>query len=242
MENDTEKDMEYRGKIELEESLNNSIILGYQKAGKDVIINKEEVVVTYILKEAQTDLQVGDIIKKIDDKKITTKKDLKDAIDSLELNKEVELEVESNKKTYKRKASKTIIEDLELIGFSYSVQYDYTVSPEINIKTNSNESGPSAGLMLTLEIYNSLVEEDITKGLKIAGTGTIDIDGTVGPIGGIKYKLRGAAKNKAKIFFAPAGENYEEAIKEKEKYNYKIDIVSVETLDDALTYLESISK
>lgn len=242
MENDNEKDMDSRSKMDLEESFDVATILGYQKSSSYVIINKEEIIVSYILKDAKTDLQVGDQIISINNEKVSSRENLKNIIDKIELNQKIEIEVINNNKTYKRYASKTIIEDLELIGFSYNVDYDITTKPEITIKKDSRESGPSGGLMLTLEIYNSLVKEDITKGYKIAGTGTINLDGVVGPIGGIKYKLRGAVKNKAKIFFAPAGENYEEAIKEKEKNNYKIDIVSVETIDDALEYLKKLEK
>ncbi len=57
--------------------------------------------------------------------------------------------------------------------------------------------------MFSLEIYNQLMEEDLTKGYKIAGTGTIDSEGTVGPIGGIDQKIVAADKAGAEIFFAP---------------------------------------
>ena len=67
--------------------------------------------------------------------------------------------------------------------------------------------------MLTLAIYNSLVDKDITKGKKVVGTGTIEEDGSVGSIGGVKYKLNGAVRQKADVFLVPAGENYEEAFK-----------------------------
>lgn len=54
--------------------------------------------------------------------------------------------------------------------------------------------------MMSLAIYNYLTENDITHGLKIAGTGTIDADGNVGTIGGIEYKIKGAIKNKVDVF------------------------------------------
>ncbi|WP_052339180.1 PDZ domain-containing protein [Gorillibacterium massiliense] len=63
--------------------------------------------------------------------------------------------------------------------------------------------GPSAGLMFTLEIINQLIPEDLTKGYRIAGTGTIDKDGNVGVIGGIQYKVTAADREHAEIFFAP---------------------------------------
>ena len=79
----------------------------------------------------------------------------------------------------------------------------------------------------------------LTKGLKISGTGAIDINGDVSSIGGVKYKLRGAVKNKADVFLVPAGENYEEAIKLQKKYNYDIDIVSISNFDEAVKYLKN---
>ena len=115
--------------------------------------------------------------------------------------------------------------------------YDYEIIPKINLNFKSNESGPSGGFMLSLAIYDRLVNDDLTKGRKIVGTGTIDINGKVGEIGGVKYKLMGAVSNNADIFFVPK-ENYEEAIKIKKEYNYKINIVSVETLEDAINYLK----
>jgi len=89
-----------------------------------------------------------------------------------------------------------------------------------------------------LAIYNRLITEDLTSGKVIVGTGTIDSDGNVGPIGGVKYKLKGAEKEGAAIFFVPSGDNYEEALKEKKKHKYKIEVVEVKTLKDAIEYLK----
>ena len=76
--------------------------------------------------------------------------------------------------------------------------------------------------------------------LTIVGTGTISSDGSVGEIGGVKYKLNGAVKSKADIFLVPKGSNYKEALKEKEKNNYDIEIKAVGTFDEAVSYLESL--
>ena len=92
--------------------------------------------------------------------------------------------------------------------------------------------------MMALAIYNGLVKEDITKGDIIIGTGTIDKDGNVGEIDGVKYKLLGAEKKKAKVFLCPK-DNYKEAMKIKKENNLKIKIKSVETLKEAIEYLES---
>ena len=90
---------------------------------------------------------------------------------------------------------------------------------------------------MSLSIYSAISGEDILKGRNIAGTGTIDIEGNVGEIGGIKYKVMGAVKNKMDIILVPSA-NYKEAMKVKKEKNYKIKIVEVKTFQDAIKYLK----
>ena len=106
----------------------------------------------------------------------------------------------------------------------------------IKIDFTSKEGGPSGGFMLSLAIYNRLIPEDLTKGRIIVGTGTIDANGNVGPIGGVKYKVMGANSGKANIFFVPK-ENYEEAIQFRDEKGYDLNIIEIATLDDAIEYL-----
>ena len=93
---------------------------------------------------------------------------------------------------------------------------------------------------MTLTIYSYLNNIDLTHGKKIVGTGTIDRNGNVGEISGIKYKLMGAVKEKADIFLVPQGENYIEARNLKNEKSYDIDIVPVETFKEALKYLKEL--
>ncbi|MCI5825288.1 MAG: pdz/dhr/glgf protein [Arcanobacterium sp.] len=65
--------------------------------------------------------------------------------------------------------------------------------------------GPSAGLMFTLGIYDQLTEGSLAGTTPLGGTGTMEWDGKVGPIGGIVHKMRGAAKHNVKNFLAPRG-------------------------------------
>jgi PDZ domain-containing protein len=104
--------------------------------------------------------------------------------------------------------------------------------------------GPSAGLMMTLEILDQLdVAKDLTKGYKIAGTGTISLDGTVGRIGGINHKVIAADKAGAEIFFAPedtpdATSNYQEALATAKRIGTSMQIVPIKTVKDAIAYLD----
>ncbi|PKL01602.1 MAG: hypothetical protein CVV56_01050 [Tenericutes bacterium HGW-Tenericutes-1] len=146
----------------------------------------------------------------------------------------------------------TLTKDSETLKFGITFRTAYIVNrettfPEYNV-ANSNIGGPSGGLLQTLAIYNMLVPEDITQGLKIAGTGTIQYDGSVGYIGGVKQKIATAYLNKVDVFFIPnlddnyTYDNYQEALKACEELN--IDptgwLVPVATFQDALDYLQGL--
>lgn len=110
--------------------------------------------------------------------------------------------------------------------------------------------GPSAGFMFAMEAYDRLTHEDWTKGYRIAGTGTVDPGGRIGPIGGIRFKVAAADREGADIFFAPnnpgAGDggaqasNAAEAEKAARKLGSSMKIVPVATMDEALDYLSKL--
>ncbi|WP_240916048.1 PDZ domain-containing protein [Sanguibacter sp. HDW7] len=91
-----------------------------------------------------------------------------------------------------------------------SVDRSFETDPVVTMHID-DVGGPSAGTMFALGIMDLLTPEDETGGQIIAGTGTMAIDGTVGPIGGITYKMRGARDDGARWFLAPA-ENCAEAV------------------------------
>jgi PDZ domain-containing protein len=106
---------------------------------------------------------------------------------------------------------------------------------DVNIDSQ-NIGGPSAGLMFTLQIIDQLTPDQLTHGKRIAGTGTISIDETVGPIGGIEQKIYGAIDAGAVAVLVPSG-NYDAALVAADG---RIEIVRVETVDDALAFLATL--
>ena len=72
------------------------------------------------------------------------------------------------------------IDGAKKIGIYLAVKQYFKTDPDIKFSFSNKEVGPSGGLIMTLSIYNKLVDYDITKGYKISGTGTIDDDGNVG--------------------------------------------------------------
>jgi PDZ domain-containing protein len=238
-DNETEKDNDIRGEIMLKEASDNAIIVAYNKANKECLIKNQKIIVTYIDSDANTNLKIGDEIISIDNFKVSSVSDAKEIIKNYDVNKKISFKVINNNKEYDKYA---YVNDKYIIGILLSYERELETNPKIIVKYEKGEYGPSGGLMTSLAIYNKLVKEDITHGYTISGTGTIEEDGTVGEIDGIKYKLKGAVKNKADVFFAPSGDNYKEAKKLKNKYNYEIDIVEVKTIDDALNYLEKLKE
>jgi len=95
--------------------------------------------------------------------------------------------------------------------------------------------GPSAGLMFTLTLYNMLTPTDLTGGRRIAGTGTINPDGSVGPIGGVQQKVAAAEAAGAEYFLSPV-DNYTDAA----SVAGKIKVIKVATVGDAIAFLQNL--
>lgn len=237
MENESIDESIVRDHLYLEEGLDNAIISAYNLADKTIEFKDIHHVVTYITKEAQTDLKVGDIILSINEEKFSRLEELQNYINSLKKDETVSFKVLREEKERECFAKIYEIENTLKIGISILNKYEYEAEPKVTIETKESESGSSGGLMTALAIYNALTETDITKNRNIVGTGTITATGEVGEIGGIKYKLLGAEKRHADIFLCPI-ENYEEAKKVKEKNNLKLTILPVKNLQEAIEALE----
>ncbi|MDA9786899.1 PDZ domain-containing protein [Pontimonas sp.] len=91
-------------------------------------------------------------------------------------------------------------ERVPMVGILVSGTYDFPLEVDIALE---NVGGPSAGLMFALGIVEKLTVEDLTNGRVVAGTGTIDAQGSIGPIGGIRHKMQGALNDGATWFLAP---------------------------------------
>lgn len=237
-DDETLKDAEKRDKISMEEAVSNAKIAAFKEASGTYNIDDVHHIITY-LDSNDTELKLFDEIKSVDGITINNLEDIRNVVATKKNGTKMNIEVMRNKKLITVSSSVYEIDGRKILGISLTDVYDVTTNPEVEIKIKSNESGPSGGLMMSLSIYNSLVSKDISKGKKIIGTGTIDVNGNVGEIGGVKYKLIGAVKNKADVFLCPK-ENYEEAVKVKKDNNYDIKIVAVSTLKEAIEELENL--
>ena len=237
IDNESESEILDRDKIYLKETSYDAIIAAFSEAGKEYKIKNIDVTITHVYDFADTDLQVGDIIKKINGVEIAKFDDIKKIKDKYKENDKLTIEVKRGKKTIECYSVLKKQEDLLLMGVALAELKDIETNPKVKYIFKDNESGSSRGLMCALEIYNKITEFDLTKGRKISGTGTIDEEGNVGAIDGVKYKLAGAIKKKAQVFIVPK-DNYEEAIKEKEKNKYNIEIIEADTLHNVIEKLK----
>lgn len=230
-------------KIQYRSSLGNSLVLAYAEAAKEdpsisLSYTFSGFEVTYYGKDSA--FRIGDRIVKIfaeandyKESTIADEMDFRHVINTSKKAGDVYTVIRDG-------VEKEIVltEDDEF--FAYSI---YTVDGEASTpkykQNDNNVGGPSGGLLQTLSIYNQLVEEDLTHGLKIAGTGTISYTGVVGTIGGIREKIPTALDDHIDVFFCAAG-NYEAAL---DAYNSisgheRMKLIRIETFYDALDYLK----
>lgn len=141
------------------------------------------------------------------------------------------------------RAGKSVVEEITAtknadgkyrLGILAGYKYDFPVKIKLQL---GDVGGPSGGMMFALGIIDRLTPGQLTGGKHIAGTGTIDAAGNVGPIGGIRHKLFGAARAGATIFLAPAS-NCDEVVGHVPS---GLSVIKVSTLTEAKADLEKLA-
>lgn len=234
--NETIEENDYRNHLLLEEANQNAVMVAFDKADVNYEIKNRTVNIIYIYEEADTDLKISDQIIEVNGVKVSSKEEVLNEINKSD---SIQFKVINNGIEYERYANKVDIDGSKLIGIMVCETKEVIPSKEVNINFKKSESGPSGGFMMALSIYDILTKEDLTKGLKIVGTGTIDELGNVGVIGGVEHKIKAAVKENADIFFVPTG-NYEEAKTTVLENNLDIKLIEVKHIDDAINYLNNM--
>ncbi|MGA5123175.1 YlbL family protein [Streptomyces pseudogriseolus] len=213
---------------------------------------KSWVIVSTVVKDAPAEgkLHAGDVIKAVDGEPVKEPSDVADLVTEHEPGEDVVFTIvpakeqaaaekqkrtatETEKVTITTRASDDAGEKRAVVGISAGT--DHTFPFDVDIKL-ADVGGPSAGLMFALGIYDKLTPGSLTGGAFVAGTGTIDDDGKVGPIGGIEMKTVGARDKGAEYFLTPA-ENCAAAATDTPD---GLTLVKVGTIDDALDALKDI--
>lgn len=245
-ESDAENDL--RQKEDMVYSQKLATIAAFRNSEKPLTYTVAGVKIIGLAKRHATGLRLGDIVKQIDQQKVTSSLSLVHYLQHKKANEKVTLHLIRGDKQVRQTTQLVYITDNKKAGIGMITQ------PQIHIKSNpavqfqnSEIGGPSAGLMFSLEIVNRLKHQNLTKGKKIAGTGTIDEHGKVGQIGGIQYKILAAAEKGVKTFLCPkdltAQDNNEKIAKfTVKKQGLSMRILPVSSLDEAVQVLEDVSK
>jgi PDZ domain-containing protein len=183
-------------------------------------------------KIAPTDVVVG-----VDGKEVRTPEDLRRLIATREPGETVRLRVRSGEET--RDVDVRTIESPEekgrpIVGISVEQFADVELPIDVDIDLGG-VGGPSAGLAFALDIVEEL-RGGVDRGLDVAATGELALDGSVLPVGGVKQKVLGARRAGADVFLVPAGDNAETA----RRHAGDLRVVPVESFRQALQQLATI--
>lgn len=233
-----ETDEEYRNRVlqQMDDSNFRAIsvaleYLGYEMLPSEVVINE---IVDGV--PAASALELGDTVVSVEEVEILSLDDFAPALEGRVPGDVIEMTLNRNGDIVDVEVELAERDDepgTPMIGI---VLGQLTEAPfPISIEAG-DVGGPSAGMMHAIAIIDALTEGELTKGRVIAGTGTIQPDGSVGGIGGIRQKVVGAEAAGAEYILVPAS-NYDSALTAE---RHSIEIVPVATLDEAIGFLESL--
>lgn len=245
----TDKEYMHYQLMLMENSQDSSKVVAYEAANKEVTIEYDGVYVMSVVKNmpAEDLLEMGDKIIAVDGVDIETAEQLINLVQDKNVGETVEVKIERDEQELNKTigiASFPNDDEKVGIGIQLVTNQEVSVDPHVEIKSG-NIGGPSAGLMFALEMYNQLMNDDLTKGYKIAGTGEIDYDGNVLRIGGVDKKVVAAHRHGIDIFFVPnengnENSNYEIAKQTAEQINTPMEVVPIDSFAEAVNYLEQL--
>ncbi len=147
-------------------------------------------------------LEVRDVLIEVGGTRITDAQDVVDAVDAAEVGRPLPFVVRRDGEKLTVEVTPREVDGDKRIGIIPGVGYDFPF--QVSVDISDGIGGPSAGLMMSLAIFDTLTPGSLTGGEAIAGTGTITPSGEVGPIGGIQQKVAAARDAGAELFFVPA--------------------------------------
>jgi len=229
----TAEEVQQENQAEMVDSQQEATAVALRAAGFPVT---EKVSIAAVSADAPsgTVFQKGDVLVSIGGAEVTSADSARAAIQKATPGSTVDVVVDRGGTKVALKAKTGASGGRTVLGVVLKIDFQFPFSVTIDA---GNVGGPSAGLMFSLGIYDKVTTGALTGGQNIAGTGTIDSSGKVGPIGGIRQKLVGARQGGASYFLAPA-DNCEEV---RGSVPDGLQAIKVATFDDAKAALEQIS-
>lgn len=211
-------------------------VVAFRALGHEVDVAPGARVVTVIEgTPAEGELEPGDVIVAVDGTPVANPDGAGDSIAKRDVGDTVELTVsrDGRRRTVRLRTAESQVGDAEP-AVGVTVGPAYRLPFEVDVDTGE-VGGPSGGLVFALAIVDALGRDDLTAGYRIAGTGTIAEDGTVGRVGGIEEKILAADRARADIFLAPADE-----VAQAERVAKKVRVIGVSTLAEARAALGAL--
>ena len=196
----TSKEVDHQSTAEMADSQQEAIAVALRALGQKV---PEVVSIGALTKDspAKGVLLPGDIVVSVDGKAVTNPGSVRASIRAHKPGKSATFTVRRGGKERVLTVTTANAAGHAVVGVLMSTEFVFPTKVSINA---GDVGGPSAGLMFSLAVYDKLTPGSLTGGANIAGTGTIDSAGVVGPIGGIQQKLVGAKRGGATWFLSPA--------------------------------------
>ncbi len=235
-EGETRESNREEGQLQMATSQDAAVEVALSEMGIDV---PQVLAVTAVTpgKPAEKVLEVDDVIRTIGGTTIDDAQQLYDLISDSPAGEPLSIGITRGGKDLE--VSVTPVEEggRSVVGITPEVaEYEFPFEVKINI--NPAIGGPSAGLIFSLAVYDTLTEGSLTGGREIAGTGEIAPNGAVGPIGGIQQKIAGARDDGAELFLVPI-DNCADAL---EADNGDMRLVMAQTMSDVRVALEAYAK
>ncbi len=225
----------------MEGSIDAAIYVALTRLGYEVGFTGEGVSVVDVGEgtPAEGVLQVGDVITHVAGKQVATGDDAAAAIRAFQIGDTVTLSGTRGEEPFSVDVTLAPHPELEgapMVGVVLkTVNLDLELPIDLEIDSR-NIGGPSAGMMYAIAVLDLLTPEDLAKGHRIAGTGTIQTNETIGAIGGVRQKVFAARSVGAEYILVPV-DNYPDALTAR---GDDIEIVAVAMLQDALDFLDSL--
>ncbi|MFD1953466.1 PDZ domain-containing protein [Paenibacillus thailandensis] len=210
--------------------------------GKGVAVDGVKVAAIVAGGPADKLLQAGDVLKQVNGSDVSDINGLTGLMTNVRPGDEVSVTIDRGGKTIRMQVgTRAADDDPGRAVFGISVQND--IRPDTPIAVDyrryiAHIGGPSHGAMLTLALLDQLTPGGVTNGIRVAGTGTIEADGSVGPVGGVPQKAYAVSRTDADVFFVPASE----AEDARQGAGSSLNIVPVKTFDDILNWLKTHGK
>lgn len=184
---------------------------------------------------AANTLREGDRIVAVEDTAIKRAAQVAEVVSASSAGEPLRLDIIRDGQPLTVQVTPTAMQGRTMIGVGLTAEFPD--APEVEISAGE-VGGPSAGTMFALGLYDKLTPGPLTGGATVAGTGTMGLDGTVGPIGGIEHKIAGAREEGAAWFLAPA-ENCPEVVGNVPE---GLSVTKVATFDEAVRAVDAIGK